>query len=285
MIFKVACWSPQVFFPIKFISNLYTLRTLSCLLTVTSGWLWVIKRWKWQHKHNDILWDTRCALLASFSDFLIYFFIAWVAPEIISSRKYSFKADVYSFGICLWEMFTRETPHGDLSPYEIVLQVATKVTVPSFGSVPLMFGSDCGPLYPRKLRQNSSNWQNVVGIPNQTEDQTLQSLLISLRLWLISSHGHLFWWQTLPVTETANHSHELLKHVQRHDPNHQLILIWWWVLLQSQWVTGKRLLLESTHQEFSEWRMNFFPMFPQGTHTNKHEIAIWMTIRQILTKT
>ena len=43
----------------------------------------------------------------------------WMAPEVMNSQPYSFPADVYSFGIVLWEIAARETPYKDLKPYEI----------------------------------------------------------------------------------------------------------------------------------------------------------------------
>lgn len=43
----------------------------------------------------------------------------WMAPEVMNSQPYSFPADIYSFGIVLWEIAARETPYKDLKPYEI----------------------------------------------------------------------------------------------------------------------------------------------------------------------
>ena len=34
-----------------------------------------------------------------------------MAPEVISSNYYSEKADVFSFGIILWEIASREPPY------------------------------------------------------------------------------------------------------------------------------------------------------------------------------
>lgn len=34
-----------------------------------------------------------------------------MAPEVISGHHYSEKADVFSFGIILWEMASREPPY------------------------------------------------------------------------------------------------------------------------------------------------------------------------------
>jgi len=37
--------------------------------------------------------------------------LLWMAPELLSGKKISEKVDVYSFGIVLWEMVTREAPY------------------------------------------------------------------------------------------------------------------------------------------------------------------------------
>jgi len=50
---------------------------------------------------------------------------SWAAPEVLRRDHYSFKADVYSFGVCLWEMCTRERPYTDLKPFQVVIAVAT----------------------------------------------------------------------------------------------------------------------------------------------------------------
>jgi len=51
---------------------------------------------------------------------------AWAAPEVLQTQRYSFKADVYSFAVCLWEMCTREIPYEGTPPYQIVIYVATQ---------------------------------------------------------------------------------------------------------------------------------------------------------------
>jgi len=48
----------------------------------------------------------------------------WVAPEVLRDERYSEKADVYSFGVILWELETEEVPFGEKTP---VMQVITAV--------------------------------------------------------------------------------------------------------------------------------------------------------------
>jgi serine/threonine protein kinase len=44
----------------------------------------------------------------------------WMAPEVLRSEPYSNKADVYSYGIVLWEICSREPPFAKLKPHEIM---------------------------------------------------------------------------------------------------------------------------------------------------------------------
>ena len=50
----------------------------------------------------------------------------WMAPEIIQGRQYTQKADVYAFGIILWEILTRLEPYEDKEPMQIVLEVVNQ---------------------------------------------------------------------------------------------------------------------------------------------------------------
>lgn len=38
----------------------------------------------------------------------------WMAPEVISGQVYTEKADVFSFGIILWEIASREPPYRSI---------------------------------------------------------------------------------------------------------------------------------------------------------------------------
>jgi len=49
---------------------------------------------------------------------------SWAAPEVLKDMRYSAKADVYSFGICLWEMCTRDRPYQNMTTPQVVIAVA-----------------------------------------------------------------------------------------------------------------------------------------------------------------
>ncbi|RUS77283.1 hypothetical protein EGW08_014947 [Elysia chlorotica] len=54
---------------------------------------------------------------------LIHSAPSWMAPELLAAKEVTAKADVYSFGILLWEMFTREIPYADCTVFQILEQV------------------------------------------------------------------------------------------------------------------------------------------------------------------
>ncbi|EGG20032.1 SMAD/FHA domain-containing protein [Cavenderia fasciculata] len=41
--------------------------------------------------------------------------LPWIAPEVFTRSGYSTKADVFSFGVVLWEVLTRQTPSGNIA--------------------------------------------------------------------------------------------------------------------------------------------------------------------------
>lgn len=50
----------------------------------------------------------------------------WMAPEVIEHKPYNQKADVFSFGIIIWELLTRKLPYEDLSPLQAAIAVVHK---------------------------------------------------------------------------------------------------------------------------------------------------------------
>jgi len=50
----------------------------------------------------------------------------YTAPEVLKSQKYDFKADVFSFGVILWEIHARKIPYSDMNQMQIAVAVATQ---------------------------------------------------------------------------------------------------------------------------------------------------------------
>ncbi|XP_030523738.1 serine/threonine-protein kinase STY17-like isoform X2 [Rhodamnia argentea] len=62
----------------------------------------------------------------------------WMAPEVIEHRQYDHKADIFSFGIVLWELLTGELPYTYLTPLQAAIGVVQKGLRPSIpkGTIP-----------------------------------------------------------------------------------------------------------------------------------------------------
>jgi hypothetical protein len=52
--------------------------------------------------------------------------VQWMAPEVLANRKYDEKADVYSFGIILWELLARECPYEGMTAIQCALAVLNR---------------------------------------------------------------------------------------------------------------------------------------------------------------
>ncbi|XP_073036625.1 serine/threonine-protein kinase STY17-like [Primulina eburnea] len=47
----------------------------------------------------------------------------WMAPEVIEHKPYSHKADVFSFGVVLWELLTGKLPYANMTPLQAAVCV------------------------------------------------------------------------------------------------------------------------------------------------------------------
>ena len=59
----------------------------------------------------------------------------WMAPEVLSNQPYYLEADVYSYGIVVWEVIAREVPYNGINPMTIPMRVI-KGERPNLGQIP-----------------------------------------------------------------------------------------------------------------------------------------------------
>ncbi|KAK1431353.1 hypothetical protein QVD17_07810 [Tagetes erecta] len=50
----------------------------------------------------------------------------WMAPEVIEHKPYNHKADVFSFGIVMWELLAKKLPYANLTPLQAAIGVVQK---------------------------------------------------------------------------------------------------------------------------------------------------------------
>eukprot|EP00002_Diphylleia_rotans_P040669 TRINITY_DN9704_c0_g1_i2.p1 TRINITY_DN9704_c0_g1~~TRINITY_DN9704_c0_g1_i2.p1 ORF type:complete len:137 (-),score=29.83 TRINITY_DN9704_c0_g1_i2:203-613(-) len=48
----------------------------------------------------------------------------WTAPEVIRNEKSNEKADIFSFGVILWELWTLDRPYNLINPVHVMTMVA-----------------------------------------------------------------------------------------------------------------------------------------------------------------
>lgn len=70
----------------------------------------------------------------------------WMAPEVIEHNPYGEKADVFSFGVLLWELLTGKVPYQDMTPLQAAIGVVQKGLRPAIPA-------DCPPPLANIMRQ------------------------------------------------------------------------------------------------------------------------------------
>ncbi|EFA81968.1 protein tyrosine kinase [Heterostelium album PN500] len=77
----------------------------------------------------------------------------WTAPEVLRNQRYTEKADVYSFGIVMWECATRADPYHGMPPFQVIFAVGREGLRPPVPKGPKDFItliSDCWAENPEK---------------------------------------------------------------------------------------------------------------------------------------
>ncbi len=82
-----------------------------------------LSRLCWSHDEVDEVAETRI-LKAVGTDRMVSAQIEngchrWMAPEVIEHNPYRERADVFSFGIMLWELLTGRVPYDDMTPLQV----------------------------------------------------------------------------------------------------------------------------------------------------------------------
>lgn len=64
----------------------------------------------------------------------------WTAPEVVETKYYSTSADVYSFGIVMWELLTRDEPYRNVPNFTVyrVIEQDLRPSVPPDACVPFV---------------------------------------------------------------------------------------------------------------------------------------------------
>ncbi|XP_065865589.1 serine/threonine-protein kinase STY46-like isoform X2 [Euphorbia lathyris] len=77
----------------------------------------------------------------------------WMAPEVIEHKPYDHKADVFSFGVVLWELLTGKLPYEYLTPLQAAVGVVQKNLRPT---IPKNINPKLGELLEKCWQQDPS---------------------------------------------------------------------------------------------------------------------------------
>ncbi|KAE8714604.1 protein tesmin/TSO1-like CXC 2-like [Hibiscus syriacus] len=120
--------------------------------------------------------------------------LGYMAPEVLNGKHYNRKCDVYSFGICLWEIYCCDMPYPDLSFVEISSAVVQEKLRPA---IPRCCLSSLVNIMRKCWGESEQSTRNERGSENAGSceykqrgiDDTRRSftkLLLSCFLWLIN---------------------------------------------------------------------------------------------------
>ena len=94
----------------------------------------------------------------------------WMAPEVIKSQKYTEKADVFSFGIILWEIASREPPYRNVGGAQVSQEVVNNDLRPN---IPKSTPESFAKLMKKCWDRNSDKRPNFKDIIREVETMKL----------------------------------------------------------------------------------------------------------------
>ena len=81
----------------------------------------------------------------------------YLSPEIIQSEPYSFKSDIWSLGVLLYEMCALQPPFNAQSLH----QLAQKIIIGKYAEIPAHFGKNVNYLLRLMLNTDASQRPNI----------------------------------------------------------------------------------------------------------------------------
>lgn len=131
----------------------------------------------------------------------------WMAPEVINYKPHNRKADVYSFGIVLWEIITGRVPYEDITPVQAAFAVVHKNARPTFPEhCPLAIRKLIEKCWVQNPEKRPEFWE-IVSILEQFEASLLFDGTLNMRQNLCSNewrHRLPQWFQLLGIRNAGN---------------------------------------------------------------------------------
>eukprot|EP00879_Flechtneria_rotunda_P017041 GHRR01017847.1.p1 GENE.GHRR01017847.1~~GHRR01017847.1.p1 ORF type:complete len:205 (+),score=88.55 GHRR01017847.1:274-888(+) len=106
----------------------------------------------------------------------------WMAPEVIEHKPYDEKADVFSFGVVLWELLTCKIPYSDMTPLQAAVGVVQKglrpaippTCLPQLANI-MMACWDASPLHRPSFKELTPQLQLLLDMAREEETRKSSS--------------------------------------------------------------------------------------------------------------
>jgi len=73
--------------------------------------------------------DTGCNWIGIFELLFNCNYLTWYFMQVLDGKPYNRRCDVYSFGICLWEIYCCDMPYPNLSFADVSSAVVRQVSL------------------------------------------------------------------------------------------------------------------------------------------------------------